>query len=51
MPLLQLQLTLVSETYQGSQELELPVDKTLSSLHVRVDEQMRRATLATPNGG
>ncbi|XP_060647640.1 uncharacterized protein LOC132785517 [Drosophila nasuta] len=43
-------LTLVSDEYQGSQELELPVDTTLSSLHVRIDADMRRATLATPNG-
>ncbi|XP_017858353.1 PREDICTED: uncharacterized protein LOC108610653 [Drosophila arizonae] len=43
-------LTLVSDAYQGSQELELPVDTTLSSLHVRIDANMRRATLATPNG-
>ncbi|ALC40158.1 CG43394 [Drosophila busckii] len=43
-------LTLVSDVYQGSQELELPVDTTLSSLHVRIDANMRRATLATPTG-
>ncbi|KAL7741046.1 hypothetical protein ACLKA6_013479 [Drosophila palustris] len=43
-------LTLVSDEYQGSQELELPVDTTLSSLHVRIDANMRRASLSTPNG-
>ncbi|XP_064535229.1 putative epidermal cell surface receptor isoform X2 [Drosophila montana] len=43
-------LTLVSDAYRGSQEMELPVDTTLSSLHVRIDANMRRATLATPNG-
>ncbi|XP_001993390.2 uncharacterized protein LOC6566602 [Drosophila grimshawi] len=43
-------LTLVSDAYQGAQELDLPVDTTLSSLHVHIDANMRRATLATPNG-
>lgn len=44
-------LTLVADAYQGSQELDLPVDTTLSSLHVRIDANMRRATMETPNGG
>nr|XP_043069777.1 uncharacterized protein LOC108127284 isoform X1 [Drosophila bipectinata]XP_043069778.1 uncharacterized protein LOC108127284 isoform X1 [Drosophila bipectinata]XP_043069779.1 uncharacterized protein LOC108127284 isoform X1 [Drosophila bipectinata] len=43
-------LTLVSDAYQGVQELDLPVDTTLSSLHVRIDANMRRATMETPNG-
>ncbi|XP_017047786.2 uncharacterized protein LOC108092648 [Drosophila ficusphila] len=43
-------LTLVADSYQGVQELELPVDTTLSSLHVRIDANMRRATMETPNG-
>ncbi|XP_039478988.1 uncharacterized protein LOC120443762 [Drosophila santomea] len=43
-------LTLVADAYQGSQELDLPVDTTLSSLHVRIDANMRRATMETPNG-
>ncbi|BFF94401.1 uncharacterized protein DMAD_12041 [Drosophila madeirensis] len=43
-------LTLVADAYRGDQELELPVDTTLSSLHVRIDANMRRATLETPNG-
>ncbi|XP_017068484.2 LOW QUALITY PROTEIN: uncharacterized protein LOC108106116 [Drosophila eugracilis] len=43
-------LTLVADAYQGTQELDLPVDTTLSSLHVRIDANMRRATMETPNG-
>ncbi|EDW75573.1 uncharacterized protein Dwil_GK23929 [Drosophila willistoni] len=43
-------LTLVADAYQGVQELDLPVDTTLSSLHVRIDAKMRRATMETPNG-
>nr|XP_016936221.1 uncharacterized protein LOC108014575 [Drosophila suzukii]XP_016936230.1 uncharacterized protein LOC108014575 [Drosophila suzukii]XP_016936238.1 uncharacterized protein LOC108014575 [Drosophila suzukii] len=43
-------LTLVADAYQGVQELDLPVDTTLSSLHVRIDANMRRATMETPNG-
>ncbi|KAI8042839.1 uncharacterized protein LOC128263158 isoform X1 [Drosophila gunungcola] len=43
-------LTLVADAYQGVQELDLPVDTTLSSLHVRIDANMRRASMETPNG-
>ncbi|XP_002132605.2 uncharacterized protein [Drosophila pseudoobscura] len=43
-------LTLVADAFRGDQELELPVDTTLSSLHVRIDANMRRATMETPNG-
>lgn len=44
-------LTLIADTYLGSQEIDIPVDTTLSSLHVKIDSLMRTATLETPNGG
>ncbi|XP_055913466.1 uncharacterized protein LOC129947054 [Eupeodes corollae] len=43
-------LTLIADTYLGSQEIDIPVDTTLSSLHVKIDSLMRTATLETPNG-
>ena len=46
-----LQLTIVADALRGSQEVEVPVDTTLSSLHVKIDKLMRRAVLETPNGG
>lgn len=45
------QLTLVADAYVGIQEVDIPVDTTLSSLHVKIDAPMRSATLETPNGG
>uniref|UniRef100_W8AMA1 Uncharacterized protein n=1 Tax=Ceratitis capitata TaxID=7213 RepID=W8AMA1_CERCA len=44
-------LTLVADAYVGTQEVDIPVDTTLSSLHVKIDAPMRMATLETPNGG
>ncbi|XP_061389658.1 uncharacterized protein LOC133324840 [Musca vetustissima] len=44
-------LTIVADALRGSQELDVPVDTTLSSLHVKIDKLMRRAVLETPNGG
>ncbi|XP_075158649.1 uncharacterized protein LOC142231878 [Haematobia irritans] len=43
-------LTIVADALRGSQELDVPVDTTLSSLHVKIDKLMRRAVLETPNG-
>uniref|UniRef100_A0A0A1X0V3 VWA7 Ig-like domain-containing protein n=1 Tax=Zeugodacus cucurbitae TaxID=28588 RepID=A0A0A1X0V3_ZEUCU len=43
-------LTLVADAYVGTQEVDIPVDTTLSSLHVKIDAPMRTATLETPNG-
>ncbi|XP_055842242.1 uncharacterized protein LOC129909225 [Episyrphus balteatus] len=43
-------LTMIADTYLGSQEIDIPVDTTLSSLHVKIDSLMRTATLETPNG-
>ncbi|XP_053950458.1 uncharacterized protein LOC128858318 isoform X1 [Anastrepha ludens] len=43
-------LTLVADAYVGTQEVDIPVDTTLSSLHVKIDAPMRTATMETPNG-
>ncbi|KAM7350597.1 uncharacterized protein ACRADG_009151 isoform 2-T3 [Cochliomyia hominivorax] len=43
-------LTIVADALRGSQEVDVPVDTTLSSLHVKIDKLMRRAVLETPNG-
>ncbi|XP_023291316.2 uncharacterized protein LOC111674869 [Lucilia cuprina] len=42
--------TIVADALRGSQEVDVPVDTTLSSLHVKIDKLMRRAVLETPNG-
>ncbi|XP_067640005.1 uncharacterized protein [Eurosta solidaginis] len=43
-------LTIVADAYVGTQEVDIPVDTTLSSLHVKIDAPMRTAILETPNG-
>lgn len=45
------QLTIVAEALRGPQEIEVPVDTTLSGLHVKIDKLTRKAMLATPSGG
>uniref|UniRef100_A0A1B0GAP9 VWFA domain-containing protein n=1 Tax=Glossina morsitans morsitans TaxID=37546 RepID=A0A1B0GAP9_GLOMM len=44
-------LTIVGEALRGPQEIEVPVDTTLSGLHVKIDKLTRKAMLATPSGG
>lgn len=44
-------ISLLSETYQGPQEIDIPIDATMSDLHIKVDTAVKTATLETPNGG
>ncbi|KAL9872695.1 uncharacterized protein ACN2A1_014654 [Glossina fuscipes fuscipes] len=44
-------LTIVAEALRGPQEIEVPVDTTLSGLHVKIDKLMRKVMLETPSGG
>lgn len=44
-------LTIVAEALRGPQEIEVPVDTTLSSLHVKIDKLMKKAIMETPSGG
>ncbi|XP_037899516.1 uncharacterized protein LOC119644063 [Glossina fuscipes] len=43
-------LTIVAEALRGPQEIEVPVDTTLSGLHVKIDKLMRKVMLETPSG-
>ncbi|XP_037936416.1 uncharacterized protein LOC119670287 [Teleopsis dalmanni] len=43
-------LNIVADALRGSQEVDVPVDTTLASLHVKIDKPMRSAILETPNG-
>lgn len=41
----------MADAFRGTEEIDLPVDTTVSSLHIKIDSVMRSATLETPNGG
>uniref|UniRef100_A0A1A9VDA4 VWA7 Ig-like domain-containing protein n=1 Tax=Glossina austeni TaxID=7395 RepID=A0A1A9VDA4_GLOAU len=43
-------LTIVAEALRGPQVIEVPVDTTLSGLHVKIDKLTRKAMLETPSG-
>ncbi|XP_055371460.1 uncharacterized protein LOC129605617 [Condylostylus longicornis] len=43
-------ITLVSDRFSGSQEIDIPIDTTVSSIQMKIDSQMRTATLETPTG-